>query len=265
MRSADAPLGKRGYEIRILRSEDGVRFSPACSITREAVGIPGFERPALLRDPHTGRYKLYCCTQEDDQWVILKFDDADSPLSFDPTTARTVIAPARPTDPRVSVPIGYKDPVILWAQDKYHCYTIGYIRGNERVFHFTSDDGERWVTGGNPHGLVMDLNGWHDFFVRPASVLPLGAGYLFVYEGSNSGWYDPVYNIATGLAFTWNLHDLIDLTPQTPLLKSSTPSDHYHTWRYSHWLFVDGELWVYAEVARPNGTNEVRLFRLPLQ
>jgi hypothetical protein len=31
---------------------------------------------------------------------------------------------------------------------------------------------------------------------------------------------------------------------------------------YSHWMDVDGELWAYAGVARPNESSEVRLFRL---
>jgi hypothetical protein len=50
MRTAEAPLGLRGYEIRIYRSGDGVHFAPAHAIRREDVPIPGFERPALLRD-----------------------------------------------------------------------------------------------------------------------------------------------------------------------------------------------------------------------
>ena len=51
MRTADAPRGLRGYEIRILRSDDGIKFTKVHSILREAVPIPGFERPALLLDP----------------------------------------------------------------------------------------------------------------------------------------------------------------------------------------------------------------------
>lgn len=39
-------------------------------------------------------------------------------------------------------------------------------------------------------------------------------------------------------------------------------SFHFHTWRYSHWLWVDDELWVYAEVVRPNESHEIRLFRM---
>jgi hypothetical protein len=83
-------------------------------------------------------------------------------------------------------------------------------------------------------------------------------GYLLVYEGSMIGWHDPVYNIATGLAYSTDLKTFHDLTPNAPLLKSTTPGD-YHTWRYSHWMHVEGRVYVFFEAARPNNTNEVRL------
>jgi hypothetical protein len=54
----------------------------------------------------------------------------------------------------------------------------------------------------------------------------------------------------------------VDLTPHEPLLTSTTPGDCL-TWRYSQWMWVEGELFVYAEVARPNNTNEIRMWRLP--
>jgi hypothetical protein len=263
MRTADAPYGLRGYEIRILRSEDGVHFSKVHSIPREKVPIPGFERPALLTDPQTGRFKLYGCGPwKGGPWSIIKFDDADDPTRFQPSSARAVIQPKPKSGPRDIVVDGYKDPFILYAEGAYHCFVIGTLRA-ERLFHFQSRDGETWEPVGNPNEPVMNLTGWHNYYVRPASVVPLGAGYLFVYEGSHVTWYDPVYQIATGLAFTFDLHHVIDLTPDSPLLVSTTPSDRFRTWRYSHWLNVGDELWVYAEVARPNRSSEIRLFRLP--
>lgn len=159
---------------------------------------------------------------------------------------------------------GYKDPAILYAEGAYHAYLIGQHRGLERTYHFRSADGIEWEPVGSPYQSILELNGWHDFFVRPACVVPVGAGYLFVYEGSNVKWYDPIYNIATGLGFTFDLHGVTDLTPASPLLESTTPSARFRTWRYSQWLFVDKELWAYAEVARPNLTNEIRLFRTTL-
>ncbi len=55
MREGTSPRGRRGYEVRILRSRDGVAFEPVHAIPREAVPIPGFERPALVRDAQTGK------------------------------------------------------------------------------------------------------------------------------------------------------------------------------------------------------------------
>jgi hypothetical protein len=263
MRTADSPRGLRGYEIRVLRSEDGVHFEKAHSIRREDVPIPGFERPALLIDPTTKRFKLYGCGPwEGGSWSIFKFDDAEDPTKFKPASARPVIQPLTRKGPRDVPPAGYKDPFIIHAQGVYHCYVIGANRGTERMYHFTSRDGETWKPLGSPYESMMDLRGWHDFFIRPACVLPIGIGYLFIYEGSNANWHDPVYNIATGLGFTFDLHHVVDLTPESPLLISTTPSDLFHTWRYSHWMHVGDEIWAYAEVARPNRSNEIRLFRL---
>ncbi len=263
MRTAESPRGLRGYEIRLLRSEDGLTFQKVHSIHRDQVPIPGFERPAFLIDPETRRFKLYGCGPwREGPWCIFKWGDVDSPTQFDPSNVRPVIQPFPKTYNRDVIPLEYKDPVILHSGGLYHCFVIGYLRQNERVFHFSSVDGEHWEPVGSPYESIMDLAGWHDFFVRPASVVPLGFGYLFVYEGSNVNWYDPVYNVATGLGFTFDLHHIMDLTPTAPFVVSSTPSPFFSTFRYSHWMKVGEEVWVYAEVARPNRTNEVRLFRL---
>lgn len=273
MRTADAPLGERGYEIRIFRSADGVRFERAASLTREAVGLPGFERPALIIDPASGQFRLYACGRLRGPWCIFRFDDAQRPDLIDPATARPVIEPLaadrRPPAEIVGLyerpaplPEGYKDPVVAHVEGMYHCWVIGVLNRTERTYHFTSVDGDRWQAVGGPARPAMDLAGWHNYAVRPASLLPLGAGYLLVYEGSDTRWADPVYNIATGLAFTFDLVQLVDLTPDSPLLVSTTPG-RLHTWRYSHWMWVDDELWVYAEVEKPNGAHEIRLFRLP--
>jgi len=264
MRTADSPRGLRGYEIRIFRSADGIRFEKIHSIRREDVPIPGFERPALLTDPVTGRFKLYACGPwRNGPWSIIRFDDVNNPAQFDPTSARVVIAPPAPSHERDIVVEGYKDPFIMYVQGQYHAYVIGVMRRTERIYHFSSKDGERWEPVGSPRQSIMDLTGWHDFYVRPASLVPLGVGYLFIYEGSNCDWHDPVYNIATGIGFTFDLHHVTDLTPDAPLVVSTTPSEPFRTWRYSHWMWVGDELWAYAEVARPNESNEIRLFRVP--
>ncbi len=261
MREGNSPRGRRGYEIRILRGDDGVHFSAVHSLRREDVPIPGFERPALVYNQREGTFSLYGCGPfADGPWCILRFDDAASPTEFAPSTCRPVIMPDPvPEDTVVSRVVGYKDPFIFDESGLRHCFAIGFDKV-ERAYHFVSADGETWERVGD--GPCFDVGGWHSFFTRPAAVLPVGAGYLLVYEGSHPTWHDPVYNIATGLAWTPDLQEFVDLTPDEPLLTSTTPGD-YLTWRYSHWMWVEGDLFVYAEVARPNNTNEIRMWRLP--
>jgi hypothetical protein len=265
MRSPEHPRGLRGYEIRILKSEDGIHFTSVHRIQRQEVPIPGFERPALLIDPVTKKFKLYACGPwQEGPWSIIKFEDADDPTQFDPESAQPVIqAPPRSYERDVSV-TEYKDPFIIYAEGRYHCYVIGYIRGNERLFHFISAEGEHWQPVGDVNQPMMDLTGWHNFFIRPASVLPLGIGFLFIYEGASTQWYDPVYNVVTGFGFTFDLHKIVELTEASPIGVSTTPGQ-FHTWRYSHWMWVDQEIWVYAEVARENNSHEIRLFRIPVE
>lgn len=258
MREGDSPRGKRGYEVRILKSDDGRHFTPIKSLKREEAGVPGFERPALVQLPGSGKFRLYGCAGLETGWSILMFDDVDEPAQFDARTARVVLAPNAPDDETARVR-GYKDPVLHWDGVQWHMFVIGadFV---ERIHHFVSRDGLEWSPRGE--GPVLPNSGWHDFFTRPACVLPLPVGYLFVYEGSNFQWYDPVYNIATGLAYTLDLETFVDLTPDAPLLRSTTPGA-CHTWRYSHWLRVGNEVYVYFEAARPNSTNEIRLVILP--
>ncbi|MBI4556744.1 MAG: hypothetical protein HY706_04110 [Candidatus Hydrogenedentes bacterium] len=254
MREGKSPKGFRGYEIRILKSADGRRFEPVARLRREDAGLRGFERPAMVRDPKTDLYKLYGCAPLEQGWGIIKFADVADPAEFDPHAMRMIVA----ADPNESGPYpvkGFKDPFVLWVKDEWHMFVIGMDR-LERIYHFRSRDGETWRR--EPLAPVMENDGWHNFYTRPASVVPMTFGFLFVYEGSHESWHDPVYNIATGLAYSPDLERFIDLTPDAPLLKSTTPGD-YHTWRYSHWLQVKNQIYVYFEAARPNNTNEIRL------
>jgi len=265
MRTPELPRGLRGYELRILRSEDGVNFEHVKSIFREDIPIATFERPALAIDPDTGHFKLYACSpwpDTDGVWSIVKFDDVADPADFDPSTARPVIQPLPMAYPRDIRPEGYKDPVVIYAEGAWHCYVIGQIRRTERIYHFTSADGENWEPVGSHYDDILDAKGWHNFYIRPSSVVPLGIGYLFVYEGSSAAWHDPVYNMGTGLAFTFDLHNLVNITTEGPLAISSTPSENFHVFRYSDWLLVDDMWYIYAEVAKPNEAHELRLFRV---
>lgn len=263
MRSPESPLGFRGYAVRIYRSDDGFSFEAVLDLRREDVGVPGFERPALVRDHATGRYRLYLCSPMPEGWSILRLEDADRPDRFRPAGLRAVLVPLPWSREDVARPTGYKDPVVVWAEGRWHCFVIGILQA-ERLFHFESADGEVWQPIPDWSVPMMDLAGWHNYATRPASLLPLGAGYVLIYEGSHTTWPDAAYNIATGLAYTPDLRRVADLTPSAPLIQSPTPG-RLPVWRYSHWMWVGDEVRVYAEVECATGSHEVRVFRLPRQ
>ncbi|MEE4311846.1 MAG: hypothetical protein V2J62_08225 [candidate division KSB1 bacterium] len=254
MREGDSPRGMRGYELRILKSSDGQHFDAIHQIHREDAGLSGFERPALVKDPVSGMYRLYGCTATETGWAILKFRDEKDPADFDAKSAKIVLSATSINEPFIHIG-GYKDPVLYHDGEEWHMYVIAYD-ALERIRHFSSQYGSSWrASSENP---VMENNGWHNCYTRPAAILPVPAGYLFIYEGSNVNWRDPAYNIATGLAFSPDLNSVIDLTPHQPLLKSTTPGD-YHTWRYSQWVYYKNKVFVYFEAARPNNSNELRV------
>lgn len=254
MREADSQPGKRGYEIRILRSSDGIHFSPFCHFKREALGVAGFGRPALLKDPRSGKFKLYLCSRSRVGWYIYKFADADDPAEFDPETIKPVLRTERIYSKHIEV-LGYKDPVIFWHKDRWHMYACGIDR-IDRLHHFKSFDGELWE---HVDPLIfIDNSGWHNFSTRASCVIPLPVGFLIAYEGSHHTWNDPDNNVASGLAFSPDLIHATDLTPDYPLLQSTTPGE-YFTWRRSDWKIFRNKLYVYFEAALPYNATEIRL------
>ena len=267
MREGDSPRGRRGYEIRLLASTDGRNFSKIHSIKRKDMPVQGFERPALVRVPETGKIRLYGCGEMKEGWRIWKLADVDKIEELDPSTFEPVLLPSN-TDAHFmkdkthhgTFVIQYKDPFIFHFKGSWHMFVIGFDRV-ERPYHFISSDGVQWSPAKTL--IILESVGWHNYFTRPACVLPLAVGFLLIYEGSRVDWWDPTYNIATGLAYSPDLEHFIDLTPNAPILKSTTPSK-YHTWRYSHWISTGEKVLVYFEAACPNRSNEIRVAEISI-
>jgi hypothetical protein len=256
MREAKSPRGERGYAIWILRSSDAYHFEHVHTIHRDDLRTVSVERPALVLDPLTGRFKLYICRAGKPQpggWRVDKLEDVDDPAKFDPATARPVVT----APPFSGAERGVKDPFVINVSGVYWMYVIayGFIRGSRELpYVYSSIDGEKWVYRGGP---VLRSAGWHDFFTRPAFVMPLGGIYAFYYEGSSSGWFDPPYNIQGGVAVTTDLRTATDLTPDAPLFASPTPG-RYQTARYTDYLCLEDRVIFYYEAARPNDSFELR-------
>jgi len=268
--------GTRGHELHISKSKDGEKFTDV-----KCFG-PNFvcERSALLRDPKTGKFKLYITrlhsfgagarrpelarppigpSPGETWWVIDKLDDVEDPKDFDQQTIRTVLQPSASGMDWYTV----KDPYIVVVGNRFYMYYIG--RGKyEQCFLATSLDGERWEK--HPSNPVLSQGGWHDFYTRPACLVPAGNLYLFYYEGFGKEWLAPVYNIATGLAVTFDLERIIDITPNAPILISPTPGDNgrTRTLRYMDAVLLEDRVLFYYEAARKDGANELRVTEVPL-
>ena len=68
----------KGESIRVFPLSNWTELDIWLYLLREEIPIPGFERPALLRDAASGRLKLYLCGPwKDGPWCILKLDDAE--------------------------------------------------------------------------------------------------------------------------------------------------------------------------------------------
>ena len=100
--------------------------------------------------------------------------------------------------------------------------------------------------------------------------MPAGNLYLFYYEGSNREWVAPNYTMATGLAITFDLERITDLTPNAPVLKSPTPGPTpwgggpNFTLRYTDAILLEDRILYYYEAASEEGCNELRVTEVPL-
>ena len=244
---------RRGFEARIDESADGINFTTVKTFSASEFYCPSIERSAILKDPKTGLFKLYLAVDHR-PWRILKLDDVSDVRDFNSATARPVLeaAPDAPDNGHV------KDPFIFVAPDGlYRMYYIGHGGNREETYLATSRDGETWERSDkNP---IMKNCGWHDFFTRPACLLPLDDGYAFYYEGSGDKWFDKIFNVQTGVGFTTDLETIEDRSPEGPALMTSTPGGRLGTLRYLSCVEAKGKVFAYYEAARPDDSHELRV------
>ncbi len=263
---------KRGLELHIASSENGENFKDVKVIRVDelkgkAISV---ERSCILRDPRTGKFKLYISAEIDfaggsrprgyrimGRWVIGKLEDVNDPEDFDPSTFQVVLMPSvKGLDF-----MGVKDPYVMTIG---HCFLMYYTGGGsrEQVFLAYSINGERWSRC--LQTPVLGVSGWHNFATRPSAILPVKTGFIMYYGGSNREWYAPVYNICIGIAYTWDLKQFIDLTPEKPVLESPSPGK-YKTLRYLDYIQRDDYVLFYYEASRQDNSFELRVTKYSIE
>jgi hypothetical protein len=263
----------RGGECRIAASPDGMRFKTIWSAAKEQFQSDSIERSALVKCLD-GKYRLYVSFVDpaDRRWrtdVI----EADRPDGFDPARRVKVF-----TASDIAAE-GVKDPVVLVVGRRY-CMILSYAPTPKRVsaedrrdMHGTADvyntgvtkshtglavsnDGVRFQWLGDV--LSPQRSGWDSYAARIGSVLYTPPVFLGFYDGSAS--VSENYEEKTGLAQSFDLRRWERLTVTGPALTSPHASGAL---RYIDALPVGREIFFYYEYARPDGSHELRLNRLP--
>jgi hypothetical protein len=125
------------------------------------------------------------------------------------------------------------------------------ISGDGRTFQWIGDVSP--VTSDPMTGAAQPI--WDDYCQRIGALAPLGSGgYLAFYDGSASVAEN--YEEKTGLAVTFDLRTYYSLSAATPSLISP---DGTGSLRYVDVLTVGHELFYYYEIARPDGSHELRV------
>jgi hypothetical protein len=174
------PIGAgRGVTNVIIRSADGLHFTPVAEVTKDQFGAESLERPALVHTPE-GRWRLYvsAATPGTKHWRV-DLLEAATPEGLASAPARTVLAGDET--------VGVKDPVL--HHDRYGWHLWASVHPLERwadadrmtTEYATSPDGVQWTWRGT--ALAGRPDRWDARGVRVSSVQVDGDEITVAYDG----------------------------------------------------------------------------------
>ena len=259
----------RGAMFRIAESRDGIAFDDVWQGTRDDLDSPSVERNALVRLPD-GRFAFYISFVDpaDGRWRI-DVVTADHPSRFDLSTRQKVFSADDINGE------GVKDPFVYHIGGVYHMI-VSYAPHPEAMTDQVRDvmhaTGDIYNTGTSKScsgvatsldGLVFTWEGdimsptgegWDAYATRIGALVWTPPVFTAFYDGSHD--VSQNYEERTGMAVTWDLRHYTKLTPDGPCLVSPHASGGL---RYIDVLRVDGRLYYYYEMARPDGSHDLRV------
>jgi hypothetical protein len=258
----------RGAEIRIATSRDGMTFDDIWSGTKDQLGTSSIERCALVHEPD-GRWRLYpsYVGPADGRWQI-GLVEADAPDGFDLTTTRPMLTAA---GLRAE---GVKDPFIFRVAGLYHM-VVSYatvstsatpeeLHGTHDAFNTglilsasglaTSTDGDQWRW--EDEILRPNPGAWDGYASRIGTLWYQPPVWLALYDGSAD--VSENYEERCGLAYSFDLRAFHRVTRSGPLFPAFPPGKAL---RYFDVLSLDGVKYFYYEMARPDGSHDLRVYR----
>lgn len=261
------PLGKgRGGICRIAESTDGVAFHDIWEATKEQLDAESIEVGSLIKDPDSGRWRLYLSYQcRNGPWRV-DLIEAGQPADFDAWHHRTVMQPEEYgltfiKDPKVYIVGGlYLAFADVSPQQRWLLDAAGWRhpQGGDATGLFTSPDGIyfrnfRYVFEPGP-GAPAD---WGLFRARITSVIYLPPLYVGFFD-AGSTMYDN-YEEWCGVAYSHDLERWTRVSTNGPWVRSP-----HGCIRYMDALVMGDAVWYYYEYTRADGSHELRVSRVRL-
>jgi len=262
------PRPVRGYVCRIARSSDGEHFEDIWEATNREIGTESIERGSLVK-ADSGRYRLYM-SYVDPETRVWRIDLLEAPRIEELAIEKRVPALlASQTDG-----VGVKDPVVVRIGGVWFMFVSHAVpRPGERGLHETGDafatGKTKSVTGlavspdGRSfswQGVLLDVQekGWDSLMARIGAVLYRPPVFYLYYDGTDTPHHD--YPGRLGLAVSLDLKTVYRLSTDGPVLQSPHATGSL---RYLDYARKGDDLYLYYECATPDGSNELRMNRVP--
>jgi len=260
----------RGAEIRVAKSRDGVAFDDVWRGTKDQLGTTSIERCALVRRPQFG-WRMYASFVDpaDGRWMI-GLVEADRPEAFNLKSLRPVLKAA---DTGTE---GVKDPFVFQLAGLYHMVasyaardaeaSAGQMHGTHDAFNTglirsatglaTSGDGIEWHWEGPI--LTPSSGAWDAYAARIGTLWPAtDQVWLALYDGSAD--VSENYEERCGLCYSFDLRTFHRVTRAGPLWNTPHGSGAI---RYFDVLALEDATYVYYEMALPDGSHDLRVWRV---
>lgn len=262
----------RGVDCRIAASSDGLHFDDLWSASKEQLNTQSMEKASLVRGP-SGSWRLYLSfVDADGRWCI-EMCEASSIPQLDVSQRLRIL------DADTCRAEGVKDPAVyniagLWFMFASYAPTPQAVTDDlRRTMHATGDvyntgttksltglatspDGLSWTW----HGTILQPpdSGWDQYCTRIGAILPMPSLFLGFYDGSAG--VEENYEEKAGLCYSFDLHNWVRTTTSGPFVLSPHAQ---RTIRYLEVVPRDDALFYYYEYARPDGSHELRVSRVP--
>ncbi len=261
------PLGAgRGGKCRIAESTDGIEFHDIWEATKEQLDAESIEVGSLIKDPQSGRWRLYISYEPHNAPWHVDLIEADQPANLDAWHHRTVMQPEE-------YGLGFvKDPRVYIVAGLY----MVFVAVSAREGWVEDSSGWRHPLGGDATGLMTSPDGlyfrnfkyvlepgngapgeWGFFRARINSIVYLPPVYVAFFDGGSTK-YDN-FEEWCGVAFSQDLEHWMRVSTDGPWVRS-----RYGAIRYMNAMIVGDEIFYYYEYAREDGSHELRLNKVSL-